>query len=71
MHVHGHKCCGGHGEPTSLAADPRLADDDFTQEAAYERRVRAAHAHGMSLIAMVLGGFIVACIAKKFCSRGR
>jgi len=74
MHAHGHKCCGGHAghaESTSLAVDPRFADDDFTQAAAHERRVRAAHAHGMSLIAMILGGFIVACIVKMICGKGR
>jgi len=70
MHPHGHKCCGHH-TADSLAVDPRFADDDFTQAAAHERRVRAAHAHGMSLVAMVFGGFLIVCIAKKLCGHGR
>lgn len=64
MHPHAHKCCG-HGGPESLAVDPRFADDEFTLAAAGERRMRAAHAHGMSLVLAVIGGFLFAGIAKK------
>jgi len=63
MHHH-HGCCG-HGRTESLADDPRFADDEFTQAAARESRARAAHAHGASLLAMMFGGVLLHCIARK------
>jgi hypothetical protein len=63
MHHHAHTCCG-HGGPESVEIDPRFADDEFTQAAAGERRMRAAHGHGMALVLAVIGGFLFAGIAK-------
>jgi hypothetical protein len=72
MHHHGHTCCSAHYRGTSaLSVDPRFADDEFTQAAALERRARAAHAHGMSLLVLVLGGFLFLGIAKKLFGNDR
>ena len=70
MHTHTQACCG-HGHAASLTVDPRFADDEFAQAALDERRVRAAHAHGMSLILAILGGILFVGIAKKLLGSGR
>lgn len=62
MHIHGHTCCSQH---RSGSADDSYADDDFTREAARERRVYAAHAHAMSLGLFVVFGVVAAAVIKR------
>jgi len=64
MHPHHHGCCG-HGRDESTELDPRFADDEFTQAAAHERRVRAAHAHGLSVLGLIFGGIFFVHIARR------
>jgi hypothetical protein len=70
MHTHTQACCG-HGHSAHLTVDPRFADDEFTQAALDERRVRAAHAHGTSLVLAILGGILFVGVAKKLCGSSR
>jgi hypothetical protein len=70
MHTHTQACCG-HGHAASLTVDPRFADDEFTQAALDERRVRAAHAHGASMLLAILGGILLVGVAKMLCRSGR
>lgn len=56
-------CCKHH--PTALAADDRFGEDDFTQAALRERRARAAHAHGASLLLAVIGGLALFGLFRK------
>jgi hypothetical protein len=69
-HHHDHECCGT-GTCESVAVDPRFADDDFTQAASHERRVRAAHAHGLSLIFGLLGGYLLLRVVGRVCGGRR
>lgn len=64
MHHHHHAYCG-HGRTEPITEGHLFADDDFTQAAASERRARAAHAHGASLIVTILGGFLFFGVAKR------
>lgn len=69
MHHRHHTCCG-HGKAGS-AADPRFADDEFTVAALRESRIRAAHAHGVSLVVLLLGGLVFFALARRFSGNGR
>ena len=63
MHPRSHGCCG-HDRAEALMSDDRFPNDEFTQAAVDESRMRAAHAHGTSFLAMLLGGFLIVGIGK-------
>lgn len=62
-------CC--HPNSKSLTDDPTFAEDEFTQSALYERKVRAAHAHGLALALTALGSLFVFHVARKCCRGAR
>ena len=69
MHSDNHGCCG-HGRSETLE-DERFADDEFTQAAYDEQRMRGRHAHGTSLFAAIFGGLFLAGILRLLFGRRR
>jgi hypothetical protein len=61
-------CCK-HPNALALADDPRFGDDEFTQAALRERRARAAHAHGASLILALIGGVLLFGLFRRCSTR--
>lgn len=51
-------CCN-HPDALVSTDDARFGEDEFTQAALRERRARAAHAHGGSLVLAILGGLFL------------
>jgi hypothetical protein len=57
-------CCK-HPNTLALNEDSQFSDDGFTQAALSERRARAAHAHGGSLVLAILGGLFLYGLFKR------